>query len=66
MEYQEILPVLSGQLENLTQLVPLAEAIESFWQVPEYQKSLIWKEHIDINSVMLATSLAPEGFLTIV
>ena len=38
--------------------------IESFWLNPEHQRCKTWLDHIDINEVMLATSLAPEGFLS--
>lgn len=41
----------------------LREEIEAFWLRPESRESPTWKEHLDINEVMLATSLAPEGFL---
>jgi len=54
--------------ETLTQLytyLPLAKEIEKFWLLEEHQKVSTWTEHIDINSVMLATSLEPEGFLNI-
>jgi hypothetical protein len=41
----------------------LIDAIESFWLEPENRQRGSWKEHEDINAVMLATSLAPEGYL---
>jgi hypothetical protein len=50
-------------LEELTAYAPLAERIESFWRTPDNQAAWTWLEHRDINEVMLATSLAPEGFL---
>jgi hypothetical protein len=34
-----------------------------FWLEPRNRRSRIWDEHRDINSVMLATSLMPEGYL---
>ncbi len=39
--------------------------IEDFWIKRENRKSGTWKEHKDINSVMLAVSLFPDAFLTI-
>lgn len=42
---------------------PLAERIESLWSRPVHQNCRTWTEHGDINTVMLATSLAPEGYL---
>lgn len=50
----------------LMQYIPLREAIEDFWRDPAHQQSTTWTEHQDINEVMLATSLAPNGFLELV
>jgi hypothetical protein len=33
------------------------------WFDAEHQQPRTWSEHRDINEVMLATSLVPEGFL---
>lgn len=44
---------------------PIAGRIEEFWCDPHHRRSRTWLEHCDINTVMLATSLAPEGFLQI-
>ncbi|MCX6076831.1 MAG: hypothetical protein NTW78_08085 [Campylobacterales bacterium] len=41
---------------------PLAGMIETFWMLPKHQQDLTWSEHVDINSVMLTISLAPDGF----
>jgi hypothetical protein len=54
---------LDTALRALTRHAPLAEEIESFWLEPSSRKSRGWAAHRDINEVMLATSLAPEGFL---
>ena len=43
----------------------LCGLIEDFWLDDENQKSSTWIEHLDINAVMLATSLDPEGYLRI-
>jgi hypothetical protein len=53
------------QLRALLQYVPLASDIESFWRAPARRRTDTWTEHRDINEVMLATSLAPDGFLVI-
>ncbi len=50
---------------QLQKHIPLTETIETFWMLPKHQQGSTWTEHIDINSVMLATSLAPDGFLRI-
>jgi len=57
------LPRLRAQLEELMRYLPLRAEIEAFWRDPENQRSESWREHQDINAVMLATSLAPDGFL---
>ena len=44
---------------------PLAKTIEGFWLEPENRRVESWMEHRDINQVMLATSLAPDGYLKI-
>jgi len=56
---------LKASLMQLSKYLPLAKKIEEFWLIKEHQMVASWTEHIDINSVMLATSLEPEGFLNI-
>jgi hypothetical protein len=50
-------------LRGLIEYAPLSEAIKSFWRDPAHQRVRTWSDHRDINEVMLATSLAPQGFL---
>jgi hypothetical protein len=57
---------MHARLQTLMQYAPLGEQIESFWRDPEHRRATTWSEHRDINEVMLATSLAPEGFLVLV
>lgn len=45
--------------------LPLVRDIEAFWLDPRNRESETWKAHLDINTVMLATSLSPDGFLTV-
>lgn len=49
-------------VKNLGQYQSLANEIIHFWLSKENQQNSTWQEHIDINSVMLATALAPEGY----
>jgi hypothetical protein len=56
---------LSSNLEYLVGYVPLAEIIENFWLDPANQKVDTFTEHMDINTVMLATSLIPDGYLSL-
>ena len=41
----------------------LGRTIESFWLDPDHRRAATWVQHLDINEVMLATSLLPDGFL---
>lgn len=43
--------------------LPLRDRIVSFWVLPEHRGASSWIEHADINDVMLATCLVPEGFI---
>jgi hypothetical protein len=54
---------LGARLAALQPHLALAPAIRAFWVDPENRKSPTWSDHRDINDVMLATSLAPDGFL---
>jgi hypothetical protein len=47
------------------QYAPLIETIENFWLKRTSREAGSWTEHRDINMVMLATSLAPDGYLTL-
>jgi hypothetical protein len=51
--------------DSLTRYMPLAQTIEKFWLDPRNRESETWAGHRDINMVMLATSLAPDGYLTL-
>ncbi|HTX60911.1 MAG TPA: hypothetical protein VMC48_01250 [Methanobacterium sp.] len=57
--------ILRDLAEDLLNYVPLAESLENFWLKNENRSSTSWNEHREINMVMLATSLAPRGFLGI-
>jgi hypothetical protein len=52
-----------SQMDRFQRYTPLSETIEKFWLDSQNRKTQSWTEHLDINSVMLATSLAPEGYL---
>ncbi|HHD83697.1 MAG TPA: hypothetical protein ENK93_02360 [Campylobacteraceae bacterium] len=49
--------------EPFSDFLPLGEEIIAFWSDEANQKSETWQEHLDINTVMLATALAPDGYL---
>jgi hypothetical protein len=56
---------LSRIVGTLGGYLPVADTIEQFWLDGRNQEEATWKEHREINMVMLATSLAPGGFLEI-
>jgi hypothetical protein len=51
---------LHSRLETYT---PLAERIETFWLERTNREVSSWLNHREINMVILATSLAPDGYL---
>ena len=52
-------------LEKLGRYDSLRSQIVAFWLEPDHRSGRFWTEHRDINEVMLATALAPEGFLVL-
>ena len=56
---------LHSRIESLTRYTSFSEKIEMFWLETANQEADTWTEHRDINMVMLATSLAPDGYLTL-
>lgn len=52
-------------VEGLREYMPLGETIEKFWMDNKNRQASTWIEHREINMVMLATSLAPNRFLSI-
>lgn len=54
---------IAGLLRELLPSRSLADQIESYWSSPEHRRVRTWKEHEEINTVMLATALSPEGYL---
>ncbi len=56
---------LAQRVEGLAEYVPLADLIDRFWLDGRNREVESWTEHREINMVMLATSLAPDEFLTI-
>jgi len=57
--------ILRDILNNLMPAVSVAKSIENFWLSATNRRYESWRAHEDINMVMLATSLAPEGFLNL-
>jgi hypothetical protein len=49
----------------LTPALALRDRIVSFWLEEGHRRGCTWMEHQDINDVMLATALVPEGVLVL-
>lgn len=56
---------LSAQLVQLLRYKAFAGVLEQFWLAGQNRKAKTWIDHREINMVMLATSLVPDGFLRI-
>ncbi len=56
-------PATRTRISSVARFSPVREAVERFWLVADHRRTETWREHADINDVMLATSLAPDGFL---
>jgi hypothetical protein len=54
---------INRSLTSLDRYSRIDELIERFWIEPRHRSADSWLEHADINNVMLATSLAPDGYL---
>jgi hypothetical protein len=56
---------LHARGERLMRYAALGDIIETHWHKPINGHADSWRAHRDINMVMLATSLAPGGYLSI-
>lgn len=56
---------LNKRTHLLEKYLQLGNSLEKFWINKENRNTNIWMEHRDINMVMLATALEPQGFLRI-
>lgn len=51
-------------LRSFEKYLQLNETINAFWLSEKNRRSATWREHHNINMVMLATSLSPDGYLS--
>lgn len=65
--YPEVLKEPPGRshIQSLNRYARLSEEINAFWREDKNRESAAWSEHRNINMVMLATSLVPEGYLSL-
>jgi hypothetical protein len=54
---------LLTRIASIAMYSPLIEHIERFWLEPRNQSAATWTDHLNINAVMLATSLVPDAYL---
>lgn len=54
---------LTAHLNDLSAFRHVHEFVEDFWLKPTHRANDSWRHHADINNVMLATTLAPDGYL---
>lgn len=48
---------------DLARYSRVRESIVEFWTEPSHRESRTYRDHVDINDVMLATALSPSGFI---
>jgi hypothetical protein len=53
-----------SRIRSLMEQSHLSEMINTFWLERKNRESATWTEHRNINMVMLATSLSPDGYLS--
>jgi hypothetical protein len=56
---------LNTRINTLTRYHSAYNVIRDFWLDLKHQANNTWQEHRDINTVMLATCLSPDAYLTI-
>lgn len=54
---------LARRADALARHATLADRIVGFWSDPTARAATSWKDHLDINAVMLATALEPADYL---
>ncbi len=54
---------IQASVNRFADRIDLADRIERTWLRPENREFPAWTDHRDINDVMLATTLAPAGYL---
>jgi len=57
-------PLAHSRIRSLMRYARLSGQINAFWLDNKNRKSNSWSDHRNINMVMLATSLSPDGYLS--
>lgn len=58
-------PLVHSRIRSLMRYARLSELINAFWLESKNRESNSWTDHRNINMVMLATSLSPDGYLSL-
>jgi len=58
-------PRLHSQMKDLMRYTSFGNKIEAYWLNETNRQAETWTTHRDINMVMLATSLAPDGYISV-
>ena len=61
----DAIAAVAARSARLAQYMPLRSDINTFWLDPQHRATSSWQAHSDINTVMLATSLAPDTYLQV-
>jgi hypothetical protein len=56
-------PHLHDAIARIAEHTHLARELDAFWSEPHHRETYVWRDHAEINGVMLATSLVPDGYL---
>jgi len=59
-------PHTQEDIQRLTQHAGMIELVNSFWLDSGNQQDRTWADHRNINMVMLAASLSPDGYLNLI
>lgn len=52
-----------SRTQNMAPFTGLRGELEAFWSAPAHRATATWRDHADIDDVMLATSLLPDAFV---
>ena len=63
--WRGVSPAVRARLDRLAPYVRLRADVEAFWLEPAHRRVDTWLAHENINDVMLASSLEPDGFLVL-
>ena len=64
-DHPEVFTEAMGKMQVFEEYYGWCDIIEGFWLAPENQQVRTWTDHRDINQVMLAASLLPDGYLNL-